>query len=159
MTFLKDERSGVLRSQHTRFKFFKEQFNFVSPAQINLGRNAANVPRVCRYIPVKQSLSALLNKPYVQRQLSNLPTSQANVLTDLKDGKAYRSNIFLANNTNAIQLVLFQDAFELVNPLGSARKNHKTLGVYYTIGNIISSSIPVSFVCCPAAACTSVQVS
>ena len=131
-----DARSGVLRSQHTRFKFFKERFNFVSPVQINLGRNAANVPRVCHYVPIKQSLSALLNNPCVRFQLSNPPTSRTNILSDLKDGKAYKSNIFFANNSNAVQLILFQDAFELVNPLGSARKKHKILGVYYTIGNI-----------------------
>jgi len=32
--------------------------------------------------------------------------------------------------------MLFQDAFEVANPLGSARQKHKVLAVYYTLGNV-----------------------
>lgn len=32
-------------------------------------------------------------------------------------------------------MILYQDAFEVVNPLGSAKKKHKILGVYFTLAN------------------------
>lgn len=32
-------------------------------------------------------------------------------------------------------MILYQDAFEVVNPLGSAKKKHKLIGVYYTLAN------------------------
>lgn len=34
-----------------------------------------------------------------------------------------------------MKLILYQDAFEIVNPLGSARKKHKLVGVYFTLAN------------------------
>lgn len=37
---------------------------------------------------------------------------------------------------NTLQIILFQDAFELVNPLGSAKSKHKVLPFYFTLGNI-----------------------
>ena len=37
---------------------------------------------------------------------------------------------------NALRIILYQDAYEIVNPLGSAKKKHKILGVYFTLGNI-----------------------
>ena len=35
----------------------------------------------------------------------------------------------------ALQLVLYQDAFEIVNPLGFAKKKYKILAVYMSCGN------------------------
>lgn len=35
----------------------------------------------------------------------------------------------------SLKLILYQDAFEVVNPLGSAKKKHKIVGVYFTLAN------------------------
>ncbi|KAF7641351.1 hypothetical protein LDENG_00283860, partial [Lucifuga dentata] len=35
----------------------------------------------------------------------------------------------------SLKLILYQDAFEIVNPLGSAKKKHKILEVYFTLAN------------------------
>jgi hypothetical protein len=35
-----------------------------------------------------------------------------------------------------LSLILYQDSFEIVNPLGSAKKKHKILGFYYVLGNL-----------------------
>ena len=37
---------------------------------------------------------------------------------------------------SAIKLILYQDSFGVVNPLGSAKRKHKVLGVNVTLGNI-----------------------
>lgn len=37
---------------------------------------------------------------------------------------------------NTLQLILYQDSFEIVNPLGSSRTKHKILAMYMTLGNI-----------------------
>lgn len=34
-----------------------------------------------------------------------------------------------------MKLILYQDAFEVVNPLGSSRKKHKLVGVYFTLAD------------------------
>lgn len=39
-------------------------------------------------------------------------------------------------NDNCLKIILYQDAFELCNTLGSSRKKHKILGVYMTLANL-----------------------
>lgn len=62
---LHSPRSGILHSEHTRSQFFKRQFNFVNPVQVNLGRNASTMPRCYHYVPIKQPLTALLSNSSV----------------------------------------------------------------------------------------------
>jgi hypothetical protein len=47
-----------------------------------------------------------------------------------------KRNLFFIKFPNAIKVLLFQDALEVVNPLGSAKKKHKVLAMYATLGNI-----------------------
>lgn len=42
-----------------------------------------------------------------------------------------------SKHKSSVALILYQDAFEVVNPLGSARKKHKILAVYLTLGDIL----------------------
>src|SRR6218665_284616 len=37
-----------------------------------------------------------------------------------------------------ISVILYQDAFEVVNPIGSAKSKHKVLGVYMILGNLLT---------------------
>jgi len=39
------------------------------------------------------------------------------------------------SNPDSFKVMLFQDAFEVANPLGSAKQKHKVLAVYFTLGN------------------------
>ena len=55
------------------------------------------------------------------------------MLHDVNDGLLFKSNPMFKNES--FQIILYQDAFEIVNPLGSARKKHKVLGVYFTLAN------------------------
>ncbi|PIK56613.1 hypothetical protein BSL78_06469 [Apostichopus japonicus] len=61
---------------------------------------------------------------------------QLPVITDITDGKIFKENTLFGSEENALSVILFQDAFEVVNPLGSAKKKHKILAVYFTLGNI-----------------------
>ena len=38
-------------------------------------------------------------------------------------------------NPGALRLILYQDDFEVANPLGSGRKKHKILAVYLSLAN------------------------
>ena len=55
----------------------------------------------------------------------------------MAESSAIRS--FLIDNPDAIQIILYQDSFEVVNPLGSAKKKHKILAVYYSVGKLHAS--------------------
>lgn len=42
----------------------------------------------------------------------------------------------MLSNETAISLILYADEFEFCNPLGTSRKIHKILGVYWILGNL-----------------------
>lgn len=46
------------------------------------------------------------------------------------------SNTFFQENPSCLKLVLYQDAFEVVNPLASAKNKHKVLAVYFSLPNM-----------------------
>ena len=55
-----------------------------------------------------------------------------NVICDIFDGNVYKTKC----NSEHMQLLLYQDSFEICNPLGSSKKKHKLLAVYAMIGNL-----------------------
>lgn len=55
---------------------------------------------------------------------------------DISDGHNFKSNQFFIENPGCLKLILYQDAFEMVNPLGSARKKHKVVAVYVSVANL-----------------------
>lgn len=59
------------------------------------------------------------------------------ILEDFTDGNVFKNNKFFQENPDALQIILYQDAFEIVNPIGAARKKHKLLAIYMTIGNVL----------------------
>lgn len=121
-----------ISSKYLRYQYFKEKFNFVEPVQMYLGRDDNN--RVCHYhyVPIKESLNALLASA-TTKQYTKKCTSNSMIFEDYQDGKMYKNNVLFKNE--ALHLILYQDAFEIVNPLGSGRKKHKILAVYYCLGN------------------------
>ena len=58
-------------------------------------------------------------------------------MEDITDRSVFKSNVFFTVNKKALKLVLYQDSFEVVNPLGSAKTKQKILAVYYTLADIL----------------------
>ncbi|CAM4556205.1 unnamed protein product [Leuciscus chuanchicus] len=55
------------------------------------------------------------------------------VMEDIKDGTCSKQNAIFHEHPSSISIMLYQDAFEVVNPLGSGKKKHKILAVYMTL--------------------------
>jgi hypothetical protein len=45
------------------------------------------------------------------------------------DGNVFKENSIFSE-TKSVSIILYKDAFEVVNPFGSAKKKHKMVGVY-----------------------------
>lgn len=54
------------------------------------------------------------------------------------DGEVYNHIVCQNANEHTISVILYQDAFEIVNPLGSAKTIHNILAVYMVLGNLPS---------------------
>ena len=124
--------NGELRSIQTRKTIFKNNFRYVEPVAYKLGEKGKHF----HYIPIKETLKALFKDRYIEHFLWK--NSENEKLLDYNDGLNFRSNSFFSENKNALQIILYQDAFEIVNPIGSAKKKHKLLAVYYSLGNLNS---------------------
>ncbi len=56
------------------------------------------------------------------------------VVEDVADGENVKDNPLLNGTPSSLSIILYQDASEVVNPLGSGKKRHKILGVYMSLG-------------------------
>ena len=83
----------------------------------------------------------LLSDDAVRNQFLNPQLHDSDsTLNDYRDGEIFRSNLLFNSTTLSIQLILYQDAFEVTNPLGSAKSSHKLFAMYYSLGNLYSYS-------------------
>lgn len=128
-----DEENGIFRSKHMRQKFVKDHMKYVEPVEIKM--NTTSSTEYYHYIPLKSTLKNLMSDPSVRVQFHNVQSGPANSYSDVHDGYVFKDNKFLSSG-NKIELVLYQDSFQVVNPLGSAKNKHKLVGVYYTIANL-----------------------
>jgi hypothetical protein len=133
---LHDLKSGTLRSVHMRKKFFQSKFSYIEPVAIKLGRNSYANDVWYHYVPIKESLCILLQDSSVREQIDNPLPVEDGVLQDLADGSVCKTNVLFCENRNALRIILYQDSFEVVNPIGSAKKKHKLLAVYFTLANL-----------------------
>ena len=62
--------------------------------------------------------------------------SDVDVFMDLYDGQHFQCHLFFNENPESLKLILCQDSFEIVNPLGSAKETHKVLAVYLSLANL-----------------------
>ena len=79
----------------------------------------------------KETLTSLLESEAFKKQCekdhSHLSTHY--VFEDVWDGQNTTDNILRKTKTSSLALFFYQDAFEVVNPLGSGRKKHKVIAV------------------------------
>jgi hypothetical protein len=128
---------GPLRSDKSRKAFYKSNFSYVEPREIFLGEDDLKKKRYCMYVPIIDSLTALLKQPAVKHQFEagGVPDG-GQFLQDICDGEVIKQSRFFIDNPKAIQIVLYADAFEVANPLGSGRKKHKVHAVYFILANL-----------------------
>jgi len=129
---LHNKENGKLRTKFFRHKYYKTFFYYVNPVCHFLSTSSKFF-----YIPINETLKALFqNKNFSDNFFKSQMEANDGIYQDIISGYCCRKNEFLINNKNAIKLILYQDSFEICNPLGASRKKHKVLGVYMTIANL-----------------------
>lgn len=110
-------------SHYKRSTYFKNKFNYVAPREIFLGFNECHKKCSYHYIPILQIIKALMSENDFSTLFHEEKPSRTMKYRDYNDGSFYKNNIFFNGNDKRIELLLFQDAFENCNPLGSSKKN------------------------------------
>lgn len=121
---------------YTTFKRKKLQklSGYLEPQEIFLGYNN-NKSCSFQYISIIESIKCLLNNKTVKNLLQYSRTQNKH-FTDFFDGSLFKKRQFFIDHPEALQIILFQDEFQIVNPLGTATHKNKMLGVYFNLGNL-----------------------
>jgi len=89
------------------------------------------------YVPILETLNVLLQNKSVQSVLlqNSLKNNPDDIFTDFCNGTNFQTNPLFSTKSNALQIQLFYDDFETVNPLGSKTGVHKLGGIYFILRN------------------------
>lgn len=122
--------TGLLRSPFTRKIFYKKYFNYVSPICVYLDQAQDKNSSKMYYVPILETVQMLMkNEHFYEQWISSQFHSDTfqGFFDDITDGQVFINNAFFKRNPLALRLILYQDAFELCNPLGSSKKSTNLL--------------------------------
>ena len=131
-----------LQTEHKRKLYIKGSFVYIEPNEIDLNKQERNGRRktnqdVYHYVDVKRLVENMVKDQSFKQMRSEFRTeSEEWVLKDLKDGSAYKRNDFFKRYPEALTAILYSDAIELKNPLGSAKGTYKVVMVYLSFAEI-----------------------
>lgn len=135
------------RSKHIRNCHFNDLI--VKPVEVPIGvrfdqkwnkttQQYNQVPVTCTYtyIPILETLQFLLkNKSFLSLIRDDAKTNSP-IISDYCHGSNFRNNSLFSENQPCLQIQLYFDEFETVNPLGSKTGGHKLGAVYFIIRNL-----------------------
>ena len=132
-----NSNSGTLRSNHCRKKFYRKHFDLVAPVSVRLGRDGNNSERHYQYVPIRKTIESFFQDSSVKKQYKMKRNAPDEIYEDFYSGEVFKNHELFGKDPEAVPIILYQDAFEVVNPLGSAKNKHKILAVYATVGNLL----------------------
>lgn len=133
----KDDIYTSLSNSYKRDKYLKKHFPYLEPVEISLGKNSDGVSRKYHYIPILKNLELFFHDTRVQTQfLTPRAETKIGIYSDYTDGMIYKNNHFFSEGDRKLEIILYQDAFEVSNPIGSSKGKQKMVGVYMLLGNL-----------------------
>ena len=69
---------------------------------------------------------------------ANFNLSSDDTLKSFQNGKAFYENRLLNSNKKTVELILYHDDFNVVNPLGNKTVKYKTSAFYFVLGKLPS---------------------
>ncbi len=129
---------------HKSLKLIKKERHFLRiPSTMYyqfhcLGTNEAGKECFSQYVSIKETIGFLLQIDTVTEHCKQVfsDVRPHDVLHDVWNGSNLKGNKLLNTDVSSLSLILYQDALEVANPLGSGRKKHKLLCVYATLADI-----------------------
>lgn len=128
--------TGPLSTSWKRKVYYKNNFSVVEPVEYVLDQKSK---RSFQYVPILKALQQILSCQPILDKAINLKFRHVGghgpKYTCFFDSLNFQQNELLSSET-AISLILYADEFEICNPLGTSKKIHKILGVYWILGNL-----------------------
>lgn len=140
---ISNAHNGPLRTTKCRNTFYKKNLHYIDPVEIFLGHDDNHKELFSYFIPISESIKSLM-KHCGDAIHFDIAGSHGTVLSDIGDGRVLKQHTLFNSESNSFKIILYQDSFEVVNPLGASKGKHKLLAVYFTLANFppaIRSSI------------------
>ncbi|XP_065645428.1 uncharacterized protein LOC136075912 [Hydra vulgaris] len=126
----------ALSTNKKRKAYFHKHMSYISPIEFTLGFDANKKFRTVHHVPIKDFLKMMYNKHSNEPGFWVKHEENFGIYSDLLSGSLIQD--IAKSDDKILYLILYQDSFEIVNPVGSGRKKHKILAVYLTLANIPS---------------------
>jgi hypothetical protein len=89
------------------------------------------------YIPILDSLAQLFSNKRIAKAILRKPAySDSEILYDICDGEFFKGDRLFREHEDALIIIIYHDAVEVCNPLGSHAGTHKLDMFYYTLANL-----------------------
>ena len=75
-------------------------------------------------MPILENLKGLMQNDDVIEQIMHPPMCPSGILNDFRDGNILKNHPLFSEHDSSLQILLYYDEFEVVNPIGSHRKKH-----------------------------------
>ena len=125
-----DPEQGSLRNTYNRNLSFRANENYISPARITISEKDRETPFNFTYVPILKTLEVMLNNDNVRKYCTEPnPVSNLDGYFDIQNGSRIKNSDFFMQ-PYTVQMVIFQDGFEVCNPIGSAKSKFKMIGIY-----------------------------
>ena len=124
-----------INSEKKLDKYVHENLSFVKPVEVVLGQNR-EIKECFQYIPALQTLQYLLQFKDIQAYVLNGHHSRNDILSDFCDGSVFNQHPLFSTSPDTLQLILYLDEVNFVNPLGNKVKLHKLYAFYLQLGNL-----------------------
>ena len=137
--------------QESLSTYIKAKKCFVEPKELQVGFNPeTGKADSVQYIPIFETLKILLSKEdiffyHIEQQntvTANFNLSSDDTLKSFQNGKAFYENRLLNSNKKTVELILYHDDFNVVNPLGNKTVKYKTSAFYFVLGKLPSKFRP-----------------
>lgn len=138
-----------LDSKHKRDTYFQKNYGMVKPKSVFLGNRydqsfsavrgkARQVIKrdTFQYVPLLDLLALLLSDTGIYKETSMPNKPSDGHMYDFRDGLLFKTIPLFKDDENALQLCLYFDECEVVNPLGSRRGIHKIGFIYMSLLNM-----------------------
>ncbi|KAJ8017774.1 hypothetical protein HOLleu_44589 [Holothuria leucospilota] len=118
-------------------KYYESKFPLVQPVEVVLGFDENGRSETFQYVPILEMIRSLLLKDDVFTQvMSSHRKEVVNEVSSFRDGSFYQQNELFNSAETSLQIILYNDDFEVSNPIGTFTKKQKVNAMYFNIGNI-----------------------
>lgn len=117
-------------------KYVASNYAYLAPIEYVLGMNENGKNDTYQYVPILNSIEALLKHEGVLAQVIEDHVSHDGKLRDICDGSKIKESTFFFTNPTALKIILYYDDFVVSNPLGNKTRKYKIGAFYFVLANL-----------------------